>query len=274
MKTLSILKCLFIFGIVLFFSVSAFAQYYEFRPVENFGGKTQLADFLSREMIYPEEAMQEKIEGTVVIQCVVDKTGKVSDVAISQSVSNDLDKEAIRLFRFLLWEPAQLRGNPIDSQTTLEVEFSLKKYMRHLKKQGNRQDSWPELTADTSFHIYKSAQLKNPPRPVYSQSGMKFGDFVQQNMVYPATALKQSISGTVEVFFVVETSGRVSNIKLLKSVSGGCNEEAIRLLKLLKWKPGIHNDMAVRTEMVLQISFNLTDYQQMRYVPPSNNNQF
>lgn len=274
MKTLPVLKWMSVIGLSLVTFYYAHSQYYEFRPVENFGGKAQLTDFLAQEMIYPEKARQEKIEGTVIIQFEVDKEGVVSDVAVKQSVREDLDKEAMRLFRYLLWEPAQLRGAPIESQTTVEIPFSIKKYQRHHKKPDNRQMNLSEIPVDTSFRIYKSTQLKNPPKPVYSQTGMKFGDFVQQNMVYPATALKQSFSGMVEIFFVVETSGRISNIKLLKSVSGGCNEEAIRLLKLLKWKPGIYNDMAVRTEMVLQISFNLTDYQQMRYVPPSNNSQF
>ena len=103
---------------------------------------------------------------------------------------------------------------------------------------------------------------------------MRFADFIQQNMVYPSVALKQSISGMVEMFFVVEPTGRVSNIKLLKSVSGGCNEEAVRLLKMLSWAPGIHGEKAVRTEMIMQIRFNLADFQEMRYIPPSNNNQF
>jgi protein TonB len=58
---------------------------------------------------------------------------------------------------------------------------------------------------------------------------------------------------------VVEKHGRVSNIKVMQPVSGGCTQEAIRLLERIKWMPGIKDDMAVRTFMNLEINFKLPE---------------
>jgi len=274
MKTGNIFHKLFFNGLVLLSALCVNAQYYEYKPIENFGGKSQLHEFLSSEMVYPAKALSEKVEGTVVIHFGVNKMGEVTYSDIQQSVSDDLDAEALRLFRYFLWEPAAYRSTPVDDEAVMEVDFKIKKYQRNVKKRGYDQIIYPYSLVDSSFTIFKPAQLTRPPRPIFEKQGMRFADFIQQNMVYPSVALKQSISGMVEMFFVVEPTGRVSNIKLLKSVSGGCNEEAVRLLKMLYWAPGIHGEKAVRTEMIMQIRFNLADFQEMRYIPPSNNNQF
>lgn len=266
-KRLSTLS--FAFLIVL----SATAQYFELKPAQVFGGKRQLHDFISEEMVYPEKALKDKTEGKVQINCIVTKDGEATDTKITQPLRSELDKEALRIFNLLLWEPAVYRGMKLDESVVVEIEFKIKKYHRNVKARGYDKIDYPHEPVDESLIVFKSAQLSEAPKPFYKKSGMRFGDFVRENMVYPPAALKQDISGTVELFFVVEPSGRASNIKIVKNVGGGCNEEAIRLLKLMKWYPGIINGKAVRTEMSLSLTFNLADYENLRYVPASNNNQ-
>ena len=86
---------------------------------------------------------------------------------------------------------------------------------------------------------------------------MTLSKFIYKNIVYPNMAFKQDISGKVTLKFVVEPTGRISNIIIDKPVGGGCSQEAIRLAKLLRWMPGIKNKMAVRTNMSLDITFTL-----------------
>ncbi|HPR57380.1 MAG TPA: energy transducer TonB [Bacteroidales bacterium] len=262
--------------LVVFFLLSGnlAAQYYEMKPAENFGGKSQLQEFIAEEMVYPDQALLNKQEGKVIVSCIVDRDGNVKNPVITRSVSPEIDREALRVFRSLLWEPANHRGLPVDSETVVEFDFKVKRYKRIIKKRGYDKIDYPFLPVDSTLKIYTLKQLNSSPQPVYRKEGMHFGNFVSENMVYPPAALKQDISGTVELFFIVEPSGRASNIKVMKSVGGGCNEEAIRLLKLLRWKPGIKDNMAVRTEMTLSLTFNLADYENLRYVPASNTNQF
>ena len=59
----------------------------------------------------------------------------------------------------------------------------------------------------------------------------------------------------------------ITHILVEKPLGGGCTEEAIRLIKMLKWKPGIKDNMAVRTKMELDITFHLDADSKIKYQP-------
>jgi len=77
-------------------------------------------------------------------------------------------------------------------------------------------------------------------------------------MKYPKKAKEQGIQGRVYITFVVEPSGSVTNIQLLRGIGGGCDEEAIRVVKLMpKWEPGTQRGQAVRVQFNMPIKFSL-----------------
>lgn len=56
-------------------------------------------------------------------------------------------------------------------------------------------------------------------------------EFIAKNIKYPPMARESGIQGRVFVNFVVEPDGRVSNVKVLRGIGGGCDEEAIRVVE-------------------------------------------
>jgi protein TonB len=63
--------------------------------------------------------------------------------------------------------------------------------------------------------------------------------FLKKNIKYPAKALKANIQGVVMINFVVHTDGSIRKAKVTKGIGGGCDEEALRVIKKMpKWKPG------------------------------------
>ncbi|GAB3910214.1 energy transducer TonB [Mucilaginibacter boryungensis] len=87
----------------------------------------------------------------------------------------------------------------------------------------------------------------------------KFTEYLSHNLHYPAQAKAANIQGRVFLTFVVEKDGRLTNIKVLRGIGHGCDEEAMRVVKASpKWKPGRQNNKAVRTQYTLPISFTLT----------------
>ena len=65
----------------------------------------------------------------------------------------------------------------------------------------------------------------------------EFNIFVAENLVKPKAAIEQNISGSVIIEFTVEPYGELSNFKVIQSLGYGCDEEAIRILKLSgKWQ--------------------------------------
>ena len=80
--------------------------------------------------------------------------------------------------------------------------------------------------------------------------------YILTNLKYPEAAKAGEIHGTVRLSFVVETNGNVSNITVLNSVGGGCDNEAIRLLQNTHWIPAVKNGKYVRSYNKQDITFN------------------
>jgi len=84
--------------------------------------------------------------------------------------------------------------------------------------------------------------------------------FVANNVKYPEKAKDEEISGRVFISFVIETDGSVSNVEVKRGIGGGCDEEAVRVIKSLpNWKPGIKDGKPVRVSYMMPINFKLTD---------------
>lgn len=100
--------------------------------------------------------------------------------------------------------------------------------------------------------------VENPPSfPGGDNARM---DFLVKNLVYPKHAREAGIEGTVFVTFVIEKDGIVSNIEIIRGIGGGCDEEAVRVMKLMpKWTPGKQNGKEVRVQYNMPLKFKLTN---------------
>lgn len=86
-----------------------------------------------------------------------------------------------------------------------------------------------------------------------------FYKWVGDNYKYPAEAVKNNVSGSLHMGFIVERDGSLSEITLLKDLGHGTGEAAIALLKTSpKWAPGLVNGQPVRVSYSLPIKLNLT----------------
>ena len=90
------------------------------------GGDAELMKWLRDHIQYPTVAMENNIQGRVVVQFVVTKTGKVGEVKVIRSVDRDLDKEAIRVCKSLPdFIPGRMNGQAVNVWYTLPVQFKL-----------------------------------------------------------------------------------------------------------------------------------------------------
>lgn len=82
--------------------------------------------------------------------------------------------------------------------------------------------------------------------------------FLTSHMIYPALAQESGIQGTVFVQFVVSKTGKISNVKILRGIGGGCDEEAVRVVKEMpNWIPGRQNGQAVPVMFQIPVKFQL-----------------
>ncbi|MCD4790789.1 MAG: M56 family metallopeptidase [Bacteroidales bacterium] len=84
--------------------------------------------------------------------------------------------------------------------------------------------------------------------------------FLNENLKYPDEARKQGISGRVFISFVVENDGEITNIKLLRGIGGGCDEEAMRVVSIMPtWEPGLEKGKPVRVQFNMPFKFLLDE---------------
>jgi protein TonB len=95
-------------------------------------------------------------------------------------------------------------------------------------------------------------------RKPHLEGGKEFlREFLKINLKYPKEALEKVIQGDVLVSFTVNQFGVVSNPQIIKGLGYGCDEEAIRLVKLLKYQEVKNRGLRVTTRNRLKIPFRL-----------------
>lgn len=86
----------------------------------------------------------------------------------------------------------------------------------------------------------------------------EFYKFVSENLKYPSQARRMQIEGKVFVHFIVDKDGSLSDIKVVRGIGGGCDEEVLRIINMSpKWNPGKQRGRPVKVRMMLPISFML-----------------
>jgi len=121
------------------------------------------------------------------------------------------------------------------------------------------------LACVTVFSQQVSAQETNneiftivEESPTFPGGNQAISAFLSQNLVYPQSALKDKIEGTVYVTFVVEKDGSVSNVKIIQGIHPDCDAEVIRVVKTMpNWTPGKQRGKAVRVQFNLPVKFRL-----------------
>jgi periplasmic protein TonB len=83
-------------------------------------------------------------------------------------------------------------------------------------------------------------------------------EYLGRRIKYPSTAKELNIHGTVFLSFVIEKDGSVTNVQLVRGISGGCDEEAIRVVAgMPNWIPGRMGTQPVRVKFSLPVRFKL-----------------
>ena len=90
------------------------------------GGMEGLMRYLQQNVQYPPIAVQNNVQGRVILQFVIDETGQVGDVEVVRSVSEEVDAEAVRVVKSMpKFEPGRQNGEPVAVWYTLPIAFKM-----------------------------------------------------------------------------------------------------------------------------------------------------
>jgi protein TonB len=94
--------------------------------------------------------------------------------------------------------------------------------------------------------------------PSYPGGDAERQKFLADNIQYPQQAAEAGLQGNIYIEFVVDSKGNITDVKILRGIGGGCDEEAIRVIKMMpQWHPGKQNGKTVRVLYHMAIGFQL-----------------
>ncbi len=106
-----------------------------------------------------------------------------------------------------------------------------------------------QLENDTIYSVVENM-------PEFPGGKKAFFKYLSDNIKYPAQAKKKGIQGRVFINFTVEKDGTISDINVLRGIGGGCDKEAVRVVKTMpRWIPGKQYGKAVRVNFNLPVKF-------------------
>lgn len=226
------------------------------------GGMAGWNKYLSENLRYPTNAQRKGIEGTVIVAFVVNTDGTTTNIEILRSVGGGCDEEVIRIVKGSpKWTPGMQRGTPVRTRMRLPLRFMLGGTDTSRDSTEVSLNAVPLPLTDAQDSTKENSEIffdlvDTPPSPV---GGLEsWSRHLSENLTYPTSARMKGIQGTVLVSFIVNTDGSIEEIELVQGIGGGCDEEAIRTIKISpNWTPGMIKGKAVRTRMKIPISFKL-----------------
>ena len=128
------------------------------------GNREQLKEFIKKNLTYPEEAMENRIEGDVIIKYKVSDNGEVFDIAIAKGLGYGCDEEAIRLVKMIRYDAVKNRGVRVTSHSKIKIPFRLPRE----KKQQQIKMVYTQSPASEKSKKEKKEQEKKPSKETYN----------------------------------------------------------------------------------------------------------
>lgn len=234
------------------------------------GGHNALSEFIKANQRYLrfKNNVESNIKGFITIDFLVTKEGKIVQPSVhsktGEAIKEDIEaeKEAFRLVKLMPdWKPGLIRKKAVNSYGQLVITFGTD------NKPANNKTALVEFEAPPppTVSAYEDRPAINTDlwavvniMPTYPEGQAALIRFLDQNLQYPQIAKDNKVEGIIVVQMVVEKDGSLTNLKVLKGLGSGCDEEAIRLIQLMpKWVPGSQQGTTVRVRYNLPIRFRI-----------------
>ncbi|MCW3128124.1 MAG: Outer rane transport energization protein TonB [Bacteroidetes bacterium] len=205
------------------------------------GGEEAMMRFIQTNIMYPNMERENDIQGRVVVGFVVNEDGSLSDISIKKSVSKGLDAEALRVVRLMPnFKPGKQQGKAVKVTFMLPVTFAL----------SNADD--PPVVLSPRSTKAKVIYTSVPKMSFYSGDRPPINKFINAQFRFPAGEPEKKLQVTVR--FIIHEDGSLSDFAFATPMSKAMEEEAIRVLKLIRYVPGSLHGEPVRVESSLSFT--------------------
>jgi TonB family protein len=197
---------------------------------------------------YTADAMRARVEGVVTLEGVVQPDGSITQIRVKKALNPGLDQEAIKAVKQWRFEPGTKDGKPVAVRVALEMTFTLRD-----------KPSQPVFPAPPVVSGDAGGKGRTEAGGVYKPgAGVSAPVAVKQvKPQYTAAAREAKVSGIVQLECVVETTGSVGDVKVVKSLDEGLDQEAIKAVKQWRFTPGQKDGKPVPVRVALEMTFTL-----------------
>ena len=218
--------------------------------------RNKTKELVAQYLKYPQEAIDAGQEGVAVIGFVVRKDGSVSDMEIVENPGYGMGEAAQKAVKKLnkMWSPGKDRGEPVSVQMKVPVHFVLPTTEQPAAPAPAIPDVY--FTAEVMPQFGGCATKEGKDASNCTRDSMVF--FMREHLKYPEAASSAGVEGMVETTFVVDETGSITNVEVMKGIGSGCDEEAVRLINSLpKFSPGMQDGQPVKVRMNIPVMFRL-----------------
>ena len=177
------------------------------------GGIQEFYKFMGKNMRYPKEMFDKNVQGTVIVQFMVETDGSLSDIKAVRGPGYGAEEESVRVIGLSpKWIPGKLNGKVARLQYTMPVKFTL----GAIAPASNKP---------------KTDQVKFPPPIVVADAPKGYEELRSYlaKLGYPEH-IKNALNGSVLVGYTINDDHKISNIKLIRGAGNGFDEVAINHL--------------------------------------------
>ena len=249
------------------------------------GGTGAMYKYINNHIKYPSAAVRANVTGKVFAMFVVDKTGKIKDIEIMKGIGFGCDDEAIRVISEMpAWTPGRQGKTPVNVKYTLPINFDFKQQeykngkvvgdQNRVTLPGPPPPPAPPVGSNIKYAPNPPKAPKSPKTPpvpptdeifsVVEQQPEFIGGvkemyaFLSKNIKYPKDAQRNNITGQVFLSMTIDKTGKIKDIKVMKGIGYGCEEEAMRVVATMPlWIPGKQDNQPVNVQYTMPVNFTL-----------------
>lgn len=137
------------------------------------------------------------------------------------------------------------------SITVLFCQFTL--FAQQLQQRNQNAVDLDSVNIDM---CYDDKKLLLDEGPIFKRENSDFDSYIVSHLIYPEEARKELIEGNVYVSFVIDTNGKVKDVRIMYSSNSIFNQAATDVISHSpKWKPGTYKGKPVRVKKMARVKF-------------------
>lgn len=222
------------------------------------GGMHHFRAWLNSEMVYPKKAMGKGIDGEVEVSFIIEKNGKLTGIETLRSTDELFSKEVVRALKDSpRWEPGTMNGVPVRTRLTTPVTLFMPGEPQLLSTEGKKVDVMPKFQ-DGDHITFAGWVLNKLTLPVFSPEPVS-ASTARASVTSGLPTGSKIADRTAVISWVVDETGRVTDIIVIKTSDRAFSDEVVRVLqKSPQWTPGSIDGKPVGVVFISPIAIKLS----------------